>query len=172
MRQNITSALIALIITVITFYFLNNSYKVVEEIEPIKIPEVDQDFIDDIMQLRIQFNKGLENNRIPLSVNYLRFPPHLQCTLLTSVYRETLANKLELFSEGWLKYSSPDKFARLYLEEYDQVKRLCDYLRTEPEAYKYRADFLAFIKNYDERRGKNFKDTFPELIRDIERWND
>ena len=131
-----------------------------------------QDFIDDIMQLRIQFNRGLENNRIPLSVNYLRFPPHLQCTLLTSVYRETLANKLELFSEGWLKYSSPDKFARLYLEEYDQVKRLCDYLRTEPEAYKYRADFLAFIKNYDERRGKNFKDTFPELIKDIERWND
>ena len=50
MRQNITSGLIAVIITVITFYFLNNSYKVVEEIEPIKIetPKVDQDFIDDI----------------------------------------------------------------------------------------------------------------------------
>ena len=50
MRQNITSGLIALIITITTFYFLNNSYKTVEEIEPIKIetPKVDQDFIDDI----------------------------------------------------------------------------------------------------------------------------
>ena len=50
MRQNITSGLIAVIITVITFYFLNNSYKVVDEIEPVKIdiPKPDQDFIDDI----------------------------------------------------------------------------------------------------------------------------
>ena len=28
-------------------------------------------FIDDIMDLRILFNKGLENNRIPISLNYL-----------------------------------------------------------------------------------------------------
>ena len=50
MRQNITSGLIALIITITTFYFLNNSYKTVEEIEPITIetPKVDQDFINDI----------------------------------------------------------------------------------------------------------------------------
>ena len=40
------------------------------------------DFIEDIMELRIKYNKNLANNRIPLSINYLRFPPHLQCTLL------------------------------------------------------------------------------------------
>ena len=50
MRQNITSGLIAVVITFITFYFLNNSYKTVEKIEPITIetPKVDQDFIDDV----------------------------------------------------------------------------------------------------------------------------
>lgn len=131
-----------------------------------------QQFIDDIMQLRIEFNKDLAHNRIPLSVNYLRYPPHLQCTLLTPVYRETLANKLELFCEGWLKYHSPDKFARLYLEEFDQVKRLCDYLRSEPVAHKYREDFVKFIRDYDRRRGKNFEETFPELIKDMDKWNE
>lgn len=131
-----------------------------------------QDFIGDIMELRVLFNKDLAHNRIPLSVNYLRYPPHLQCTLLTPVYRETLANKLELFCEGWLKYHSPDKFARLYLEEFDQVKRLCDYLRTEEVAHKYREDFAKFIRDYDRRRGKNFEQTFPELIKDMDKWND
>ena len=50
MRQNITSGLIAVVITFITFYFLNYSYNTVDEITSIKVktPKVDQDFIDDI----------------------------------------------------------------------------------------------------------------------------
>ena len=50
MRQNITSGLIAVVITFITFYFLNYSYNTVDEITPIKLetPKVDQDFIDDV----------------------------------------------------------------------------------------------------------------------------
>ena len=112
----------------------------------------------------------MAHNSIPLSVNYYRYPQHLQCTILSSVYRETMSNKLEVFCEGWLKYDSPDKFARLYLEEFDQIKRLCDYLRTEPVADKYREDFANFIREYDRRRGKNFEETFPELITDMEKW--
>jgi len=50
MRQNITSGLIAVVITFITFYFLNYSYNTVDDITSIKVktPKVDQDFIDDI----------------------------------------------------------------------------------------------------------------------------
>ena len=44
--QNLISGLIAIILTVITYTVLN--YATDEEAEPIKIPEVDQDFIDDI----------------------------------------------------------------------------------------------------------------------------
>ena len=44
--QNLISGLIAIILTVITYTVLN--YTTNEEAEPIKIPEVDQDFIDDI----------------------------------------------------------------------------------------------------------------------------
>ncbi len=49
-REEVKTGLIAFVITILTYSFLNYSYKTVEEIEPVKIeiPEVDQDFIDDI----------------------------------------------------------------------------------------------------------------------------
>ena len=55
-----------------------------------------ENFIEDIMQLRIKYNKDLANNRIPLSINYLRFPPHLQCTLLDRNTRISYASDYEL----------------------------------------------------------------------------
>ena len=49
-REEVKTGLIAFVITVLTYWFLNYSYKTVEEIEPveIEIPKVDQEFIDDI----------------------------------------------------------------------------------------------------------------------------
>ena len=130
-------------------------------------------FIDDIMQLRIKYNKDLANNRIPLSINYLRFPPHLQCTLLDRTTRISYAQDYELTAKVWLKYNSPDMFARIYLEEYDQIQRFCEYLRQEHKgAEKYRADFVNYIKAYDIRREKNFSKTFPEYAHLLEWWDD
>ena len=131
-----------------------------------------ENFIEDIMQLRIKYNKDLANNRIPLSINYLRFPPHLQCTLLDRNTRISYASDYELTAKIWLKYNSPDKFARIYLEEYDQIQRFCEYLRQEHEgAKKYRADFVNYIKAYDIRRSKNFSKTFPEYKHLLEWWD-
>ena len=64
-----------------------------------------ENFIEDIMQLRIKYNKDLANNRIPLSINYLRFPPHLQCTLLDRNTRISYASDYELIA--CLLYTSP-----------------------------------------------------------------
>ena len=128
-------------------------------------------FIDDIMELRILFNKGLENNRIPISLNYLRWPPHLQATLLDKETRQKYVDEILPHGEQWLKYYSPDKYARLYLEEWDQLKRWCDYLVTEPTQTKFRKDFVNYIKAYDMRRDKNFKTTFPEFANLLEDWN-
>ena len=66
-----------------------------------------------------------------ISLNYLRWPPHLQSTLLDGEVREEMSVNILKTCEKWLKYYSPDKFARLYLEEWDQVKRFCDYLVSE-----------------------------------------
>ena len=50
------------------------------------------------------------------------------------------------------------------LEEYNQIKRFCDYMRKDQTSGpKYRNNFVQFITEYDKRRNKNFIETFPEL---------
>lgn len=128
-------------------------------------------FIELIMQYRIKYNYGFEHNRVPISVNIMRWPPHLQCTLLDTNIRIQYANDIEDKCKSWLKYYSPDKYARMYLEEFDQIQRLCDYLRTTSPAVEHRQDFVRYIQEYDKRRNKNFVKTFSEYANLLEEWN-
>jgi pyruvate-formate lyase-activating enzyme len=128
-------------------------------------------FIELVMRYRIKYNKEFEYNRIPFNINYLRWPLHLQCDLLDKEYRTDIADMIESVSEGWLKYYSIEKYARIYLEEFDQIKRFCSYLRTQPTNKQYRKDFVNFIHAYDKRRNKNFTETYPEYTKIIEEWN-
>ena len=128
-------------------------------------------FIELIMNYRVLYNKDFAYNRIPFNMNYLRWPLHLQCDLLDIEDRTVIANELETKCEGWLKYYSQEKYARIYLEEFDQVKRFCDYLRTQPNNVEYRADFVNYINEYDKRRNKDFKSTFPTYAHLLTDWN-
>ena len=129
------------------------------------------DFIMTVIDFRKTYNTSFEVNRIPLSVNIMHWPPHLQCTLLDKEERIPYAETIEKFCETWLKYYRKDKFARIYLEEFDQIQRLCDYLRTTEPATEHRADFVRYIHAYDKRRDKNFVETFPQYITHLEEWN-
>jgi len=128
-------------------------------------------FIELVMEFRIKYNNGFEHNRIPLSVNYLRWPPHLQCTLLDNDVRTKYADQIEALCIGWLKYYSTDKYARLYLEEWDQIQRFCNYLRTTPPALVHRTSFVRYIQAYDKRRNKKFTTTFPKYAHLLKDWN-
>lgn len=127
-------------------------------------------FIELIMQYRIKYNHGFEHNRIPLSVNIMRWPPHLQCILLDKKTRIKYADDIESICKGWLKYYSPDKYARIYLEEFDQIQRFCEYLRTSETAVEHRNDFVKFVGEYDKRRSKNFKDIFVDFSHLLDEW--
>ena len=129
------------------------------------------DFITCVMELRKLYNKTCEHNRIPLSINIMHWPPHLQCTLLSKQDRLLYADAIESTCKEWLKYYTKEKYARLYLEEWDQLKRLCDYLRNTEPALSHRADFVRYIHAYDKRRSKQFIDTFPEYKHLLEDWN-
>ena len=130
-----------------------------------------QKFIDVVMDFRKQYNTSFETNRIPLSVNYLRWPLHLQCNLLDTEQRIKYAEEIEEHCEKYLKYYSKDKYARIYLEEWDQIKRFCDYLKTSNSELKHRQSFIRYILEYDRRRNKNFIQTYPELAHLLEDWN-
>ena len=129
------------------------------------------EFISTVMQLRTEYNASCENNRLPISVNYLRWPAHLSSTLLPLDMRKHYAEEILALSESWLKYYSREKFARLYLEEWDQIKRFCDYLVTESSDLEKRKDFVKFINEYDRRRSTNFTTTFPEYTEFLKEWN-
>jgi len=128
-------------------------------------------FIELIMDFRVRYNHDFAYNRIPISINYLHWPPFLQCSVLGESDRICYADAIEEHCKKWLKYFSPDKYARLYLEEWDQINRLCDYLRTTPTKYDDRIDFVDFINEYDTRRNKSFKDIFPEYKHLLTEWN-
>ena len=129
------------------------------------------DFMMTVMDFRKLYNKSFDVNRIPLSINIMHWPPHLQCTLLDKEYRTSIANTIEKVCEQWLKYYTKEKYARLYLEEFDQIKRLCDYLRNTESATEHRADFVRYIHAYDKRRDKDFVDTFPQYEHLLGEWN-
>lgn len=129
------------------------------------------EFIEMIMAVRKEFNTSFEINRIPISINYLRWPSHLSVTLLPLQTRQEFSEKILQSSERWLKYYSQEKFARLYLEEWDQIKRFCDYITSEPVNQEKRKDFIKFIKEYDRRRSTDFINTFPEYVEIIRDWN-
>ena len=129
------------------------------------------EFVELIMQLRCDYNKSLEVNRIPLSINYLRWPAHLSVKLLPEIIRNSLSRKILGVSESWLKYYRKHQFARLYLEEWDQIKRFCDYLNKNEEVGQKQKYFVDYIREYDRRRGTDFAKIFPELAQLLEEWN-
>lgn len=119
-------------------------------------------FIEVIMQLRTKYNTDFAYNRIPLSVNYLRWPPHLSVKILDQSDREKYSKEIKKYCESWLKYFSTEKYARLYLEEWDQIQRFCDYLIQDEKLVQEKQDFITFVNELDKRRNTNFSNTFPE----------
>jgi hypothetical protein len=129
------------------------------------------DFLELIMEFRREFNTSFEKNRIPISVNYLRWPPYLDARILPKDMKLLLSDNIYNKAENCTKYFSQDKYARIYLEELDQIKRFCDYLLQEEDYTQQRMDFVDFIREYDKRRSTDFIKTFPEISKLLEEWD-
>ena len=128
-------------------------------------------FIELIMELRSSYNLGFDVNRVPMSINIMHWPPHLHSKLLDKSIRDEYATDIEQTAESWLKYYKKHKYARIYLEEYDQIKRLCEYLRTTEVDLDGRREFVKFINAYDNRRKKDFVKVFPEYTHLLKNWS-
>ena len=119
-------------------------------------------FVDLIMEYRVKYNKDFAYNRIPMSINYLKWPPYLSVSILPKEYKEKITKDILSHCEQWLKYYRKEKFARIYLEEWDQIKRLCEYTATSETDQFAKDDFYRFITEYDLRRNTDFQKVFPE----------
>ena len=119
------------------------------------------DFLEWIVNLKISYGKEAVN----FSVNILRFPSFQSALILPDDIRTRYKDQLADF----MTRHSGSKFIHEY--ECNQLQRLVDYLDVvktpHSEAFelnKLRNDFKQFFSQYDQRRGKDFAQTFPNLV--------
>ncbi|CAB4133700.1 hypothetical protein UFOVP257_422 [uncultured Caudovirales phage] len=118
------------------------------------------DFLEWLVNLKICYGKDAVN----FSLNILRFPSFQSALVLPDELRTKYRDQLAQFMVNHKGHS--------YLHEYEwnQLQRLVDYLDVVKtphsesfELGKLRNDFKKFFTQYDQRRGKNFVETFPAL---------
>jgi predicted YcjX-like family ATPase len=108
---------------------------------------------------KICYGKDFPN----FTLNILRFPSFQSPLVLPDEHRTRHKNNLE----AWLAANDNEW---LHEHERNHIQRLIDYLDVvktpHSEAFdlpKLRSDFKQFHQQYDQRRNKNFAETFPAL---------
>jgi len=116
--------------------------------------------------LEMVYNWKLEYGRdsINFSLNILRFPSFQSPLVLPDHIRTQYRTRLSTF------YKTHQDTGALHGFEIDQLKRLIDYLDVvitphsgAMEQTVLQRDFKLFYQQYDQRRNKNFEQTFPAL---------
>lgn len=100
-----------------------------------------------------------------MSVNLVRFPTFQNIVVLPQALRDQYADEIQSVMQA------PDIDSLLSPYEKDHINRYMRYLRGVIEPHgdsqidhdALRRDFKSFFTQYDQRRGKDFKKTFPRL---------
>ena len=105
-------------------------------------------------------------NAINFSLNILRFPSFQSLTVLPMDIRRKYSNNLTDFAT---RYLEGDKEV-VQEFEWNQLSRLISYIDEVEQAHSeamvqliLQRDFKNFYTQYDQRRNKNFAETFPAL---------
>jgi len=124
-----------------------------------------KDFMQDIWTMRTEFNPDDAMNRLPMMINYLRWPPFQDVRVAPREIKERYLQEIKTYMTGLMRHNSPDSKGRFYLEEIDQIERLGEYMMEEipqDQMFNHMNDIGAFYPEYDRRRGTDFLKTFPE----------
>ena len=119
------------------------------------------EFMDDMLELRKEFR-----GRSPsLTLNILRFPSFQSAAILPEELKTVFKEKIE----KWFIQEQVQDL--LYDSEKAHVQRLIDYLDVVKTPHRYTSetdvlyrDFRKFFEQYDRRRNKNFRETFPSFV--------
>jgi hypothetical protein len=127
------------------------------------------EFMDEMLKLRKEFGR----RHCTMSFNILRFPSFMSPLTLPQSIRNQIADKLETWiTTKWEEQGNSDGQGTglIHQMEYDSIKRMLPYLRELDVGHNQTSsletrerDFKSFFMQYDQRRGKDFKTTFPEL---------
>jgi organic radical activating enzyme len=120
------------------------------------------EFLDQLMAWKNQYGQDFPN----FTLNILRFPSFQSPLVLPNKIRTQHRDRLQNWLDQWTN--------NVMFQEHERnhVQRLIDYLDVvktpHSEAFdmpKLLNDFREFYTQYDQRRGKNFTETFPNLAK-------
>ena len=125
------------------------------------------EFMDEILA----FKRKHDTHYPTMSLNILRFPSFQSCSLLPMDVRQKYSEKLQVWLDEQIakdERTTGGSPILMHIER-EQTQRLIDYLDViktphknvkDPEQNK--RDFKQFYHQYDIRRGKDFRNTFPQ----------
>ena len=122
------------------------------------------DSLPNLLYQLLEFKQMYGRERVSFTLNILRFPSFQSPLVLPDDLRTKYKDKLQDF----LNRNSNNIY--MHEHELNHVQRLIDYLDVvktpHSDAFdmpKLHNDFKQFFTQYDQRRGKNFIETFPAL---------
>jgi len=130
------------------------------------------EFMDDMFEFKRKYGRQYMN----MSLNILRFPSFQSAAILPKEIKQKYRHKLRVWLDGVLERDERDTNNLTLLSPWEQahVERLIDYLDSVDTPHKNTAekdklynDFKNFYLQYDVRRGKNFRETFPKEFVDF-----
>ena len=124
------------------------------------------EFLNEVLKLKIKYKSHFPM----LSFNILRFPSFMSIVTLPETIRSRLADKLE----AWLAHNGGNVYVHDF--ERDGIRRTVAYIREVQTGHSNTSsiesrerDFRSFFAQYDQRRAKNFFETFKEEV-DLIEW--
>jgi sulfatase maturation enzyme AslB (radical SAM superfamily) len=125
------------------------------------------EFMDDMLNLKREFGP-----RYPvMTLNILRFPSFQSIAILPDDIKNRLIKKLRTWYEYQISLNEKDKEGNKLLipMEREHIERVIDYLTgvdsphsSSSDRDKLYHDFRSFYRQYDRRRGKDFRKTFSQ----------
>lgn len=120
------------------------------------------EFLDDMISLKKKYGQY----KVVVDLNILRWPAFMSPVTLPDHLKKLVHGKLKTWFEN------KDNLSLLHEGEVAQILRVIDYVdvvekghvATENDMDKHFHDFKSFYEQYDKRRGKDFRKTFPELV--------
>ena len=120
-------------------------------------------FLELIQQFREKYTLSKHDFRVRTFISYLRWPKCFSINMLSKEHKEKYAKEWIGFVKDFVITADIEHWQTFYIEELDQITRLCDYMlnsTSDPECFE---DFRSYITTCDTRRQTNFNETFPEL---------
>lgn len=122
------------------------------------------DSLDSFLEMVMNWKREYGKDSVNFSLNILRFPSFQSLTVLPEDIRLVYYNRLHDFANSYRHGTEMHEF------EWNQLSRLLSYITEVSEAHKesmsqsiLQRDFKNFYRQYDQRRNKNFVETFPAL---------